>query len=78
MVYEVWSPARLCWVWGLGDCSSDLRASKSCSLNSLKGGYVGDYIREYDRGLYVNGDARSLDYSSTDFWWFGGEESLGS
>ena len=34
----------------------------SYSLNSLKGGYIGDYIWESYRGLQE--DARSLDYSS--------------
>ena len=34
----------------------------SCSLNSLKGGYIGDYIGDYYRGYY--GDTRSLDYGS--------------
>ena len=34
----------------------------SYSLNSLKGGYIGDYIRNYYR-LY-KGDARSLGQSS--------------
>ena len=34
----------------------------SCSLNSLKGGFMGDYIREYCRG--IKGDTRRLDYSS--------------
>ena len=31
-------------------------------LNSLKGRYIGDHIREYYRGY--QGDTRSLDYSS--------------
>ena len=35
----------------------------SCSLNSLKGGYVGDYIGDYYIGV-IKGDARSLDYGS--------------
>ena len=30
----------------------------SCSLNSLNGGYTGDYIGD------IKGDPRSLDYSS--------------
>ena len=34
----------------------------SHSLNSLKGGYIGDYIREYYRD--IKGDTRSLDSSS--------------
>ena len=32
------------------------------NLNSLKGGYIGDYIRDY-YGV-IKGDTRSLDYSS--------------
>ena len=31
------------------------------SLNILKGGYIGDYITDYNRG-----DARNLDYSSNE------------
>ena len=34
----------------------------SCSLNSLKGGYIGDYIGDYYRG--IKGDTRSLDNGS--------------
>ena len=34
----------------------------SHSLNSLKGGYIGDYLGEYHRG--IKGDTRSLDYST--------------
>ena len=34
----------------------------SCSLNSLKGGYIGDYIGDYSR--VIKEDSRSLDYSS--------------
>ena len=36
----------------------------SYSLNSLKGGYIGDCIGDYYRG--IKGDTRSLDYSSSD------------
>ena len=35
----------------------------SYSLNSFKGGYVGDYLGERIVGV-IKGDARSLDYSS--------------
>ena len=35
----------------------------SHNLNSLRGGYIGDYIWDYYRGL-LKGDTRSLDYSS--------------
>ena len=35
----------------------------SHSLNSLKGGYIGDYMRDYHRGV-IMGDTRSLDHSS--------------
>ena len=34
----------------------------SYSLNSLNGGYLGDYIRIYYVG--IKGDTRSFDYSS--------------
>ena len=34
----------------------------SYSLNSLKGGHLGDYIGDYHR--VIQGDTRSLDYSS--------------
>ena len=34
----------------------------SCSLNSLKGGYIGNYIGDCYRG--IKGDTRSLDYGS--------------
>ena len=34
----------------------------SYSLNSLKGGYIGDYIEDYYR--VIKGDTKSLDYSS--------------
>ena len=34
----------------------------SYSLNSLKGGYIGDHIGGYERGY--EGDTRSLDYGS--------------
>ena len=33
----------------------------SYSLNSLKGGYIGNYIRNY-RGYVINWDTRSLDW----------------
>ena len=33
------------------------------SLNSLKGGYIGDYVEDYYRGV-IKGDTRSLDYGS--------------
>ena len=36
----------------------------SYSLNSLKGGYIGDYIRDYYR--VIKGDTRSLDNGSYD------------
>ena len=35
----------------------------SYSLNSLEGGYIGDYIGDYYIGV-IKGDTRSLDYSS--------------
>ena len=35
---------------------------KSYSLNSLKGGYIGEYIGTMIGG--IKGDTRSLDYSS--------------
>ena len=34
----------------------------SCNLNSLKGGYIRDYIGDYYR--VIKGDTRSLDSSS--------------
>ena len=37
----------------------------SYSLNSLKAGYIGDYIGETVMGV-IQGDTRSLDYSSDD------------
>ena len=36
----------------------------SHSLNSLKGGYIGDY---YSGEGIIKGDTRSLDYGSYDF-----------
>ena len=36
----------------------------SYSLNSLTGGYMGDYMWNYFKRYYCKGDARSLDYSS--------------
>ena len=36
------------WSAGRALVLSDTRMS--CSLNSLKGGYIGDYIGDYDRG----------------------------
>ena len=33
-----------------------------CSLNSLKGGYIGDYLGDCYR--FIKGDTRSLDYRS--------------
>ena len=38
--------------------------SMSQSLNSVKGGYIGDSI-----GDYIRGDARSLDYGSHNINW---------
>ena len=46
----------------------------SYSLNSLKGGYIGDYIGDYYR--VIKGDTRSLDYSSYDLG-FRGLNGLG-
>ena len=37
-------------------------AHVSYSLNSLKGGFIGEYIGDYYRG--IKGGTRSLDYSS--------------
>ena len=41
-----------------------VRPNMSCSLNSLKGGYIGKYIvGDYYRGV-IKRDTRSLDYGS--------------
>ena len=47
------------WMLSIGA----LRGQVSYSLNSLKGGYIGDYIGT-TIGL-IKGDTRSLDYSSS-------------
>ena len=41
----------------------------SCNLNSLKGGYIRDYIGDYYIGV-IKGDTRSLDSSSYMVWGF--------
>ena len=46
---------------GTGD-PRDKHLQRSYSLNSLKGGYIGDYLG-YDYKVII-GDTRSLDYSS--------------
>ena len=39
------------------------RPYRSHSLDSLKGGYMGDCLGDYFRGYDEKGDRRSLDYS---------------
>ena len=48
-------------IWPFSSSASGWR-HMSHSLNSLKGGYIGDYIGSYYR--VIKGDTRNLDYSS--------------